>query len=80
MSDYCSGCRFSPDQKLGEDACPFNYLYWYFLISKEKQLRSNPRMGLAYRNLSNKPEAEIDAIVAQAERFLENLGREAAPK
>jgi len=78
MSDYCSGCRYSPDKKLGEGACPFNYLYWYFLISKEKQLRSNPRMGLAYRNLSNKPEAEIEAIVAQAEDFLENPGREAA--
>ena len=73
MSDYCSGCRFSPSKKLGEGACPFNYLYWNFLISKEKQLRSNPRMGLAYRNLFNKPEAEIDAIVQQSEQFLETL-------
>jgi deoxyribodipyrimidine photolyase-related protein len=73
MSDYCPGCRFNPDKKLGEGACPFNYLYWYFLISKEKQLRSNPRMGLAYRNLFNKPEAEIEAIVQQSEQFLENL-------
>ena len=75
MSDYCSGCRFSPGKKLGEGACPFNYLYWYFLISKEKQLRTNPRMGLAYRNLFNKPEDEIDAIVQQSEQFLENLNR-----
>lgn len=73
MSDYCSGCRFRPGKKLGEGACPFNYLYWYFLISKEKQLKSNPRMGLAYRNLFNKPEAEIEAIVQQSEQFLENL-------
>jgi len=73
MSDYCSGCRFSPGKKLGEDACPFNYLYWYFLISKEHLLRSNPRMGLAYRNLDNKPGTEIDAIVRQSEQFLETL-------
>ena len=76
MSDYCSGCRFSPAKKTGEDACPFNYLYWYFLISKEKLLRSNPRMGLAYRNLTNKSKAEIDAIVQQSEQFLETLGRD----
>jgi len=75
MSDYCSGCRFSPARKLGEGACPFNYLYWYFLLSKEQQLKSNPRMGLAYRNLFNKPEEEIDAIVQQSEQFLENLKR-----
>lgn len=76
MSDYCADCRFSPAKKLGQGACPFNYLYWYFLISKEKQLRPNPRMGLAYRNLFNKPEAEIDAIVQQSEQFLDNLNRE----
>ena len=75
MSDYCSDCRFSPGKKLGEGACPFNFLYWNFLISKEKLLRSNPRMGLAYRNLFNKPEAEIDAIVQQSEQFLETLNR-----
>lgn len=73
MSDYCSGCHFNPSKKLGEDACPFNYLYWYFLISKEKLLRSNPRMGLAYRNLFNKPKSEIDAVVKQSEQFLESL-------
>jgi len=76
MSDYCSGCRFSPNKKLGEDACPFNYLYWYFLAVNEKKLGSNPRMGLAYRNLFNKSEAEIAAIAEQSERFLDNLDRE----
>ena len=75
MSDYCPGCRFSPGKKTGEGACPFNYLYWYFLIGNEQLLGSNPRMGLAYRNLSNKPDAEIDAIVQQSERFLEQLDR-----
>jgi len=32
-------------------------------------------MGLAYRTIFNKPEAEIDTIVEQSERFLENLNR-----
>jgi deoxyribodipyrimidine photolyase-related protein len=75
MSDYCSDCRFNPGKKLGEGACPFNYLYWNFLISKEHLLKTNPRMGLAYRNLSIKSEAEIDAIKQQSEAFLQTLGR-----
>jgi len=75
MSDYCSDCRFSPGKKLGEGACPFNYLYWYFLIVNEKKLGSNPRMGLAYRNLFSKTEVEIEAIVRQSEQFLENPDR-----
>ena len=75
MSDYCSGCRLNAGKKLGEDACPFNYLYWYFLISKEKLLKSNPRMGLAYRNLFNKSETEIESIVQQSEQFLESLSQ-----
>jgi deoxyribodipyrimidine photolyase-related protein len=75
MSDYCTDCRFNPARKLGDGACPFNFLYWYFLVSNEKRLRSNPRMGLAYRNLSNKAAEEIDAIVQQSEQFLETLDR-----
>ena len=75
MSDYCKGCRYSPNEKTGEGACPFNYLYWHFLVRNEKLLGSNPRMGLAYRNLANKTGAEIDAIVAQSEQFLEDLDR-----
>jgi deoxyribodipyrimidine photolyase-related protein len=73
MSDYCRGCRFSPSRRTGEGACPFNYLYWHFLIRNEKQLSSNPRMGLAYRNLYNKPKADIETIVQQSEEFLESL-------
>jgi len=55
--------------------CPFNYLDWHFLIRNEKQLGANPRMGLAYRNLYNKPVEETDAIVRRSEQFLENLDR-----
>ena len=31
MSDYCGTCRYSVKSKSGEDACPFNLLFWHFL-------------------------------------------------
>lgn len=45
MSDYCTPCRYNQKKRHGQDACPFNFLYWNFLIQHEQILRSNPRMG-----------------------------------
>ena len=77
MSDYCRGCAYEPKTKLGPKACPFNYLYWYFLIVNEKRLKSNPRMGMPYRNLARMAESTRQEVVKQAEAFfaqLENSG------
>lgn len=49
MSDHCQTCRYDVKQKTGPDACPFNPLYWDFLIRNEDKLRGNPRLGNAYR-------------------------------
>ena len=38
MSDYCQNCEYDPKMRQGEKACPFNYLYWYFLIVNEERL------------------------------------------
>ena len=73
MSDYCSGCRFKPDVKLGPKACPFNYLYWDFLIRNEAKLKANPRMGMPYRTLAKmEPERRAD-IMRHAGKFLDGL-------
>ena len=48
MSDYCRGCRYDVRERLGEDACPFNALYWDFLIRNRGVLGANPRMGVMY--------------------------------
>ena len=49
MSDHCAGCRYDVKQKTGPQACPFNPLYWDFLIRNEDKLRGNPRLGQIYR-------------------------------
>jgi deoxyribodipyrimidine photolyase-related protein len=71
MSDYCSGCRYDPAIKAGPKACPFNPLYWNFLIENEKKLAGNPRMAMPYRTLAKFTAARRAEIVADAKAFLE---------
>ncbi len=73
MSDYCAGCRFNPKIRSGEGACPFNVLYWNFLLEHEETLRSNPRFGPAVLGLKHLAEAERSDIRRQAARFLDEL-------
>ncbi|MEO1657061.1 MAG: cryptochrome/photolyase family protein [Pseudomonadota bacterium] len=73
MSDYCRSCRYKVTTKTGDDACPFNYLYWDFLMRNEGALRGNPRMGLVFKNLDKKDAEEKAALRASAARFLEGL-------
>ncbi|WP_306249538.1 hypothetical protein [Parvularcula sp. IMCC14364] len=60
-------------EKTGDDACPFNYLYWHFIDQHRDKLEGNGRMGLVYKNLDRKSVAELKAIKASAEKFLKNL-------
>jgi deoxyribodipyrimidine photolyase-related protein len=73
MSDYCAGCRYDPEVKNGRDACPFNYLYWNFLIENESKLARNPRMAMPYRTLAKMAAARRAEIVADAAGFLDAL-------
>ncbi len=73
MSDYCSGCHFSPAVKTGPKACPFNYLYWNFLIENESRLSGNPRMAMPYRTLAKMAPARKAEIEADSQRFLAGL-------
>ncbi|MCA0964460.1 cryptochrome/photolyase family protein [Salipiger bermudensis] len=71
MSDYCKNCDYSLKQKTGKEACPFNYLYWNFLIENEDKLGDNHRMGLIYGSLRKKSEAEREEITRSAKAFLD---------
>jgi deoxyribodipyrimidine photolyase-related protein len=74
MSDYCKGCRYDVKQKLGEDACPFNALYWDFLMRNAKVLRDNHRLAFPYKTLERMSEAERAALKAKADATRERLG------
>ncbi len=73
MSDFCSGCAYDVKRKTGQNACPFNYLYWAFLIRQKDRLANNPRLAMPYRTLSGWPPERQAAILAEAEGFLERL-------
>ena len=76
MSDYCPGCTFDPDIKLGPGACPLNYLDWNFLIEHQALLRPNPRMAMPYRTLDRMEAARRQEIVSQAGVFLSAIFEE----
>ncbi len=73
MSDFCPGCAYDVAQKTGPNACPFNYLYWAFLIRQRDRLSGNPRLAMPYRTLAGWPRERQAAIVAEADAFLDGL-------
>ncbi len=73
MSDFCSGCAYDVKQKTGQNACPFNYLYWAFLIRQKDRLSGNPRLAMPYGALAGWPRERETAILAEADSFLDRL-------
>ena len=70
MSDFCRGCAYDVAKKSGPEACPFNYLYWAFLIRNRSRLHGNPRLALPYRNLDSWTEERKLACINEADVFL----------
>ena len=70
MSDFCGACQYNVRKKEGEQACPFNYLYWYFLHHNRARLAGNRRLAFPYKTLSRFSDEKIEQIVTDAERFL----------
>lgn len=73
MSDYCKSCAFDVKVKNGPKACPFNYLYWDFLVRHDARLRGNPRMAQMYRTYDKLTEDRKLAIAEDSARFLSQL-------
>lgn len=79
MSDHCKGCTYSVSKKSGEGCCPFNPLYWDFLLRHRDRFANNPRMAQMYstwdrmdadkRSASQESAAEILARLDAGERI-----------
>ncbi|GAA5161949.1 cryptochrome/photolyase family protein [Viridibacterium curvum] len=73
MSNYCEGCRYKPDQRTGDKACPLTTLYWHFLDRHEAALAGEPRTALMVKNLARIPATEREAIRTRAQAMLDGL-------
>jgi deoxyribodipyrimidine photolyase-related protein len=73
MSDYCRNCAYKVSESTTEDACPFNALYWHFLMRHGELLRSNQRMGMVYKNLDRMTELKQQALWERGQQLLAKL-------
>lgn len=73
MSDYCRGCAYKVSESTADNACPFNALYWHFLMRHGELLRGNQRMSMMYRNLDRMPETKQQALWQRGQALLARL-------
>jgi deoxyribodipyrimidine photolyase-related protein len=72
MSNYCGGCQYSHTKKVGENACPFNSLYWNFLSEKREHFKDNHRMNMMMSLLQKKNTAELNDLQERAQQIISN--------
>lgn len=73
MSNYCASCKYKYKEKLGEDACPFNSLYWNFFDRHQDKLSKNPRLGIVNSQLKKMDQSQKEEINQKANFYLKNL-------
>ncbi len=73
MSDHCRTCHYRVKDKTGPKACPFNLLYWHFLIRHRDRFARNPRMAQMYRTWDRMAEDRRSTVLAEADALLDRL-------
>lgn len=73
MSNYCSNCSYDYKKKTGENACPFNSLYWNFYDRHKEKFSNNPRLGMAYRHLNKMDPKQKAEILETAQNYLQRI-------
>ncbi len=72
MSDYCGKCAYNVKERVGENACPFNALYWNILDEKKSFFANNQRMSMMLALLKKIPATELAEIKLRAAAVIEN--------
>jgi deoxyribodipyrimidine photolyase-related protein len=73
MSNFCRHCRYRPDKKTGDDACPFTTLYWDFLDRHQDRFAKHPRAAMQWRNLGRLDDGERRQVRAAADHLRQLL-------
>ncbi|MBC7148313.1 MAG: cryptochrome/photolyase family protein [Rhizobium sp.] len=77
MSNFCGGCSYDVKDSTGENACPFNSLYWRFIAVNEDRLRGNHRMANILAGWRRMDEGKKTALLKRAEDCLALLEKDA---
>ena len=72
MSNYCDSCQYDKKKRVGEDACPFNSLYWNFLDDKKQFFAKNNRMAMMLRLLEKISAEDLVQIKLRAAQILKH--------
>ncbi|MGM0651064.1 MAG: cryptochrome/photolyase family protein [Bacteroidota bacterium] len=73
ISNYCDTCKFKKGKKLGDDACPFNTLYWHFFYRNRKRLAWIPRTKQVYETWEKISSDKQKAYLKKAKSFITSL-------
>jgi deoxyribodipyrimidine photolyase-related protein len=73
QSNYCVNCYYNRSKRIGDDACPFNSLYWDFHDRHRDKLQQNPRLSMVYRLWVKMNPQDREAILLRANYCLEHL-------
>ncbi len=73
MPDHCQACSYKVNHVIEDDGCPFNALYWHFLIRHRSLLSTNPRLALVYRSLDGMTASRRDAVWQRGQALLAQL-------
>ena len=73
MSDYCKNCAYDVHQKNGPLACPFNYLYWDFMIRNKPLLENNQRLKLVYNRIKLFDEEKLKNIKTDSQNLKKEI-------
>jgi deoxyribodipyrimidine photolyase-related protein len=64
MSNYCKWCKYNHKEKYGDDACPFNSLYWKF-VDTHQELFKKRGQGFLLSHLKKIDRELLDETVKE---------------
>ena len=73
MSNNCAKCHYNVKEKFGDQACPFNTLYWNFLDEKKEYFKGNQRMGMMLNLLKKINPEELYKIKVKANAIIDDM-------
>ena len=73
MSNYCKSCRYKVNETVGDEACPFNSLYWDFLARHRERFAQNSRMGLTLKHLDRMGTDRLNEVRQHAQNLRDRI-------